>query len=144
FGQALRKWTVACLPLFFPLALRTGANAAQGGNFHGVFEASPLGPKGGQKPRAHGISGPREIPKQELSGCIRGRVEELGLPSIRKNFGPNDEPSISQLALPGVRVRLPPGNSVPRSAPNACPESRQTRPGDSAHNARLFRPFDPP
>ena len=35
-----------------------GADATQGGNFHGVFEAFPIGPKGGQKPRAHGRSGP--------------------------------------------------------------------------------------
>ena len=100
----------------FPAGSAHGANATQGGNFHGVFEASPLGPKGGQKPRAHRIPSLREIPKQET---IRVSVEELGLPSIRGNFGPNDEPSISQLALPGVRVRLPSGSSVQRFAPNA-------------------------
>ena len=80
----------------FPAGSAHGANASQGGNFHGVFEASPLGPKGGQRPHLQ----PPGIPKEET---IRMSVEELGLPSIRKNFEPNDEPSFSSSV---ARARL--------------------------------------
>jgi hypothetical protein len=52
----------------FPAGSAHGANATQGGNFHGVFEASPLGPKGGQKPRAHRIPSLRESRNRKLSG----------------------------------------------------------------------------
>src|SRR6516162_2185746 len=79
-----RQGQNSCLPLFFPLALSVRSLPA----------------RSERRSKASGPSHPQPpgIPKQETT---RVSVEELGLPSIRKNFGPNDERSIFSTCSPG-------------------------------------------
>jgi hypothetical protein len=91
-----------------------------------VQTAGRLGKRRALSPRnVRCRSRPRHFITRRVSAhrtAYQDQVHEFPVVSIRRNCGPNDGLSISQSVLWLARVRLPPGNFVPRSARNAFPE----------------------
>ena len=77
FGQARRQWTLACLPVFFPLAMRTGRNAAQTQQVAGHFEPVAVGAESRQQSWGQCRPGSGQIVKEEAIGM---RAEKFSDP----------------------------------------------------------------